>query len=261
MEIYIKNKYERKAYCDDRSVGNAPRNNNVSINTQNQDTQSQASGMATLRSMGFMVDSSNQVALSKSNGDIQSAIEILLSTSPSRQNNQQAPPHSKDLFVTKQIQQVSHISRFPESILEKLRSQGFSNLEENENALLITNGNIEKAILVLQEWKKNKPTSGAGGGSVRSTGKKQENSKQSKPVDLFASVDDDYGNFAASAPPSAANPSNGQRVAIASQQLDIFGGPAQPNQNFQQDIFEGMSQPSGQHQIQQHQPNTGVVSI
>lgn len=161
--------------------------------------------------MGFSTDAAMK-ALKDANGNIQVALDRLIVSPKSsgfpalnadqrqnQQNQQQQQyqqqnqvqqqvqqPQQQNAFSNRQQQPTSSISRFPEETHSNLMALGFTNTQENENALLITDGNVEKARSLLLEWRRNKST-----GMVR----KNTKSARGKDADLLNTGDADYGDF------------------------------------------------------------------
>lgn len=136
--------------------------------------------------MGFNDDTLNISALQAANGSLQDALDntILKTTrspvgnvfpssaspfQPQTTNNhvQQHPPQQ---YAQHPAKQISKMSRFPESHHSHLHSLGFNTNQENENALLISNGNLEQALEILLEWRgKKQPATISGSGQKNET--------------------------------------------------------------------------------------------
>jgi hypothetical protein len=186
--------------------------------------------------MGFTDDAMNLRVLSKSEGNVQSAVDQLIIAASRKASVPIVAPLQPTYthVVTPQPQYQPHqqrstISRFPESTLSKLHARGFTNDEENDNALLITDGNVDKSILLLQEWRANRAGS-AGGAPTRRASKNGIKKEAPKTMDIFGAVaeSNDFGEF------------TGYQNAPQSQPIMTVPAPAQIN-NDPMDIFSNFS--------------------
>jgi hypothetical protein len=186
--------------------------------------------------MGFTDDAMNLRVLSKSEGNVQSAVDQLIIAASRKASVPIVAPLQPTYthVVTPQPQYQPHqqrstISRFPESTLSKLHARGFTNDEENDNALLITDGNVDKSILLLQEWRANRAGS-AGGAPTRRASKNGIKKEAPKTMDIFGAVaeSNDFGEF------------TGYQNAPQSQPILTVPSPAQIN-NDPMDIFSNFS--------------------
>ncbi|CAG8714102.1 13838_t:CDS:2, partial [Gigaspora rosea] len=119
MEKYIRNKYEKKSFC------NNPRVNDALLRQ--------------LKDMGFTDTTKNREVLSTTNGDLNSAIEILCRLSIGNST-------SNELARSSASSNTSNDDK-----LVQLWNMGFHDEAKNRDALRRTGGNIELAAALLVE--------------------------------------------------------------------------------------------------------------
>lgn len=161
MEIFIRNKYEKSLYSDSQAKLPAAKT-----------SYSYPSQIAALCSMGFTDVELNIRILQTCDGNLPTAIEQLVKSSNDTNFKQSSIGSGNKLrqgtadgatsrpgniianHPTKEFAQISSpTSRYPPNIILKLNQMGFRDNEEVENALLITDGHVEKALSLLLEWK------------------------------------------------------------------------------------------------------------
>lgn len=223
--------------------------------------------------MGFTNEQMNLDILTKTNGNIQSAIDYLISKASSTesaqpQRNQHTNPQQE--IFTINVRKTSTLSRFPDAILRQLHSKGYTNDEENENALIITDGNVEKAAQLIVEWKKNRQGGQKGQGATRRTTNKKAGNNTANQIQpdlvevLYEAPADPYGDF-------MGQPSGEGQLPPAykkpEQQMDIFSGinfdymtpSAAGDQNSEAQINAIKALMSSQT-LTQNQPNSQLIA-
>lgn len=138
MEVYIRNKYEKRLYMTEGSY-QAPSSTIFGSNSQ-PNLEQYSRQLQTLASMGFTNTSLCMQALQNSNGSIERAIELIVSRSEGKEPSRQ-----------KQINEPAYQIQ--------LKQLGFSNTEANERAYKIANGNMEQTVSILIDAQTSRRTS------------------------------------------------------------------------------------------------------
>ncbi|GBB87827.1 hypothetical protein RclHR1_14310004 [Rhizophagus clarus] len=149
MERYIRNKYERRIYCDHpdkpkQSTFSSPappptpprRAANDSIIKYDNEHGNHDSALRQLKDMGFTDHARNREVLNTTNGDLSAAIEILC----------RLPSGSTSSTSSSTIPNISSDDK-----LTQLWNMGFQDEAKNRDALRRTGGNVEVAAALLLE--------------------------------------------------------------------------------------------------------------
>ncbi|KAJ3086945.1 hypothetical protein HK102_012125 [Quaeritorhiza haematococci] len=183
-----------------RSASNAP-----SVVVTPADAKTYANQLRTLISMGFKDTDRNLVALKRTEGSLDAAIDILVNETPNRtgsasgsrsgrpSGSARSPNSAAPPSYTSQPSPVTEAKR--EQLFEalaialsQLQAMGFSNEEQNRIALKKANGNLDQAVSLLLEGK---PLGGSSSGGQR----QQQPQQQQQPL---------FGNSTSSATPQVA---------------------------------------------------------
>ncbi|KAI8912239.1 putative GTPase activating protein for Arf-domain-containing protein [Powellomyces hirtus] len=256
MEQYVRNKYEKRNF---EKEGGASRTSNANFS---RDANAYATQIRTLRGMGFEDDQRNISCLKRANGNVATAIELLVAMPQSASSQQSSParsnaakpsqPNSQSPAALAQNNSNAQSGRYPavQTALAALRAMGFNNDEENLQALNASGGQLENAANRLLDAKNRREGQNAGG---------QGFSNNSAPV-IPARNDSAATGFVLE-PPSSSN--RGQRGAARQQpgqqqqQAEQAAQPAQAKSNdpfgLEADFFSAAqpAQPSANQQSNQ----------
>ncbi|KAJ3219541.1 SPARC- modular calcium-binding protein 2 [Dinochytrium kinnereticum] len=183
LEQYIRNKYERRVYMSGGGGGggggggsssSSSSRSNTTVNPG--DASKYASELRSLASMGFTDTNKAILALKKSGGTIDGAVEVLVSsTSSSSPSSAQPlqPPRSSSSSPTKRVsinapssnsnelseERRAELARKLQNALDALKSMGFDDEAANRAALKKANGQIEQAAnLLIDSGKTRRPS-------------------------------------------------------------------------------------------------------
>ncbi|CAG8600380.1 899_t:CDS:2, partial [Dentiscutata erythropus] len=149
MEKYIRNKYERQSFCNNsnKSVQHSsspapttpPKRKTIDSSPKYVDRGNNDAVLRQLKDMGFTDTAKNREVLSTTNGDLNSAIEILCRLSIGNST-------SNELARSSTNSNTSNDDK-----LVQLWNMGFHDEAKNRDALRRTGGNIEVAAALLIE--------------------------------------------------------------------------------------------------------------
>ncbi|RIB11444.1 hypothetical protein C2G38_107055 [Gigaspora rosea] len=156
MEKYIRNKYEKKSFCNNPSKSvqspssaptttttttttTPPRRKTIDSSLKHVDRGVNDALLRQLKDMGFTDTTKNREVLSTTNGDLNSAIEILCRLSIGNST-------SNELARSSASSNTSNDDK-----LVQLWNMGFHDEAKNRDALRRTGGNIELAAALLVE--------------------------------------------------------------------------------------------------------------
>ncbi|KAI9102503.1 putative GTPase activating protein for Arf-domain-containing protein [Phlyctochytrium arcticum] len=288
MEQYIRNKYDKKLY---ENPGGGNRATDVARGREANPFESQ---LRQLTSMGFNDEAANLVALRRSNGNLDTAIELITAMQQKGIGGSQTQGGSRAqesrnntaAGTSRQNAQVSNTQAATpalQSALQILQSMGFSNQEENLQALRAANGQPEAAANMLLDRNRrqsfnqqtapavparnvsstpfvlNPPATQAGGGRAGRQQGQPHGQQQSKPQE-----NDFFGGFVENnqAPPQQhaqqqqqqQQQQQSQAFPTASSELaSLFSSPVQQPQVAQQNYSQSL-QPEQQQVSQPARP-------
>ncbi|CAG8783628.1 44445_t:CDS:2 [Gigaspora margarita] len=136
MEKYIRNKYEKKSFCNNPSK---VARKTIDSSLKHVDRGINDALLRQLKDMGFTDTTKNREVLSTTNGDLNSAIEILCRLSIGNST-------SNELARSSASSNTSNDDK-----LVQLWNMGFHDEAKNRDALRRTGGNIELAAALLVE--------------------------------------------------------------------------------------------------------------
>ncbi|KNC99926.1 uncharacterized protein SPPG_05298 [Spizellomyces punctatus DAOM BR117] len=248
MEMYIRNKYEKRTF---ESPGGAARIQDANLA---RDATVYAAQLRTLAGMGFHDQARNIVALKRSNGNIDSAVELIVSLQRGDGGQSSAAGGSKNASRSgtpgpSSVRDTVHnqARNAVQAALISLQAMGFNNEEENLQALRATNGQLDAAANMLLD--------------ARNRRMSQQISASAQPPALPPRNESIAANpnFVLEPPTSANRGNRVQRQQVAGQQQQQQ--PSQPSQSqndpfggFGGDLFSAPQQqvaPQQQQQLQQ----------
>ncbi|KAI9137256.1 hypothetical protein BKA69DRAFT_937576 [Paraphysoderma sedebokerense] len=160
MEQYIRDKYERKTFMNGSSRNTSTmdsRRSSVGTNYGNMSSTNSslsskyAAQISRLRDMGFTYDEWNIKALEKSNGDVQNAVEHILSMGPPPVTASSAPSRAPALPRRDVMSNAMMVADTKSPFLSQLRAMGFTDDTANLAALQKADGKFELAISYLTD--------------------------------------------------------------------------------------------------------------
>ncbi|TPX66152.1 hypothetical protein SpCBS45565_g04645 [Spizellomyces sp. 'palustris'] len=248
MEMYIRNKYEKKTF---ESPGGAAR---IQDANQARDATIYAAQSRTLAGMGFHDQARNIVALKRSNGNIDSAVELIVSLQRGDGGQSSAAGGSRGASrsgtpAVSSVRDTVHnqARNAVQAALISLQAMGFTNEEENLQALRATNGQLDAAANMLLDAKNRRMS--------------QQISASAQPPALPPRNESVAANpnFVLEPPTSTHRGSRAQRQQQAGRQQQPQ--PSQPSQSqndpfggFGGDLFSAPQQQVAPQQQQQQQP-------
>ncbi|CAG8539979.1 7220_t:CDS:2 [Acaulospora morrowiae] len=210
IERYIRNKYERMAFRDNKGsqsknpVSSTSSKRSTNYSTKNVDQGSYDLALRQLKDMGFTDMTRNREVLVTTNGNLSSAIEILcrlpggnskpVSSNSNISSASNAPPKSDD-------EKLAHLKKL-----------GFHDDAKNREILRRTGGNVEVAVTLLTE-------------NRSSTSQNASNLTLNIPLQM-------QSQQTISAAPSSQNP--GSQQLSSQQSSNIWGEFSQGSVNVQQ---------------------------
>ncbi|KAJ3056263.1 hypothetical protein HK097_007475 [Rhizophlyctis rosea] len=223
METYIRNKYERRVY---ERAGNPSRQYEAVDAPNSRDEANYANQLRTLSSMGFNDTSRNIAALKYAKGNMDAAVEYLVSNSSSQSSSSpsrnQAPPPQPPRTISQtapQSQRQQPQSTDPlQSAIEGLRNLGFTNDDDNRAALRQSGGKVEAAVNILLDRRR---ASSAVQQPVQAQVQQVQQQQQQRTGTPIPS-----GAFAIEPPQQSGRAQRGMRPATRQQQqggVDLFG--------------------------------------
>lgn len=232
-----------------------------------QDANLYASQLATLSGMGFQDQGRNIVALKRANGNLDTAVELIVSMekkgndSSSKGGNIRATASAARTMPQNQIppRSSSMSATVSQAALASLRAMGFDNDEENAQALKAANGSLETAANMLLDAKNRK---GANSSAVPPALPQRNETAASPEFVLEPPVSRGSNSRAGRLPQQAVQPKPTSADPFAGFGGDIFSTSQQPQQPQQvahssnplTDMFGNSNEASAQASVPQPQP-------